>query len=1116
MNSSQQLPRLLLCLIATGCLYLPSMGERSFADEVIYFVMTDRFENGDASNDTGNFNPGTVRGVHGFDPTDTEYYHGGDFAGLRQRLDYIQGLGASAIWVTPVMGNKPVQHGTAAYHGYWITDFLNVDAHLGTNAEFKAFVEDAHARGIRVILDIVANHTADVIYFAEGQYDYRNKGTWPYLDANGFAFDDAGFAASGITDPVFPELSANSFPYTPQVPLSELTIKNPSWLNDPTFYHNRGNSNFSGESSLYGDFYGLDDLFTEQGAVLDGMLDIFSHWIREYRLDGFRVDTVKHVNLSFWKRFGERLREVAREEGIEHFFLFGEVYDGDVPFVSAFSTTGSLDANLDFGLAFALREFISQGGSASSVKSYLNLDDLHTDADSTALAQPTFLGNHDMGRWAGFLRQDNPTTAESTLISLWKTGYALLFFLRGQPVIYYGDEQGFVGAGGYSAAREDMLPSQAAVYMASNLMGTFRTPTSANFYTDHPMYVALSEMAAFYHAEPVLRHGAFKVLDVADNRTLAFTRYDPHTGEEFLIAANANRSQPVTLSLPVLPGNETSTYTTVYDSEEPATGSFNATQGAINLTVGPHRVVVLKADNPVSAGNTAIESVTFYRLESGDLMEGGNRSRDGQVFPLRPRIEIRITADRDPFVSLDLILSDGSRLPLGTDPAPPYRFYPDLSELPDGSQFTLEATATVGTSSLKASVEALEWNGAPLGDDVVVHFNPGATDGSEWRLVAEGPGLNGGSVTEVPFCLTTDFGWAAIISPQDKSEPLQIQIIRGSGTTLGVDRQFYGGHTIIPSRTPQVFSLFGYPRLYFREAEATGKFTIIVPDIEGTSAEVRLRFGDGTQSPWLSAVAQSGNTRTFIWEASLEGDDAYWNTACSLEVKVDGNLLPANLSFLPAAGSTWRANLETGSLHRPGTSTPGSARLHYHRPGGDYGDSSSSDYNDYWGLHVWNGSAVGTTWTQPLKPAGSDAFGIYFDIPLQPGATQVNYILHRGNIKDPGPDQQLDIDASGPEVWQQTGADSSSPYILDTSPVRPSGYPASLSEARARAFSLQPSGSTWTLSVETVPGRLYTLEASKGLNLWSTMNEPFEGDGASWDIPIGDPEGLNWLRMKIE
>src|SRR5690242_9038246 len=140
-------------------------------DEVVYFVLPDRFANGDAANDRGGL--GADRLVSGFDPTHKGFYHGGDLRGLTSRLDYIQGLGATAIWLGPIYKNKAVQGGpgqeSAGYHGYWITDFTHVDPHFGSDADLHAFVDAAHARGMKVYLDIITNHTADVIQYRECQ-----------------------------------------------------------------------------------------------------------------------------------------------------------------------------------------------------------------------------------------------------------------------------------------------------------------------------------------------------------------------------------------------------------------------------------------------------------------------------------------------------------------------------------------------------------------------------------------------------------------------------------------------------------------------------------------------------------------------------------------------------------------------------------------------------------------------------------------------------------------------------------------------------------------------------------------------------------------------------------
>ena len=132
----------------------------------------------------------------------------------------------------------------------------------------------------------------------------------------------------------------------------------PAWLNDPTLYHNRGDSTFSGENSEYGDFVGLDDLFTENHKVVTGMEDIYNAWV-DLGIDGFRIDTVKHVNLEFWQQFSPAVLAHARERGNDDFFMFGEVYDANPAYMSTFTTAGKLPATLDFGFQNAAQQFVA-------------------------------------------------------------------------------------------------------------------------------------------------------------------------------------------------------------------------------------------------------------------------------------------------------------------------------------------------------------------------------------------------------------------------------------------------------------------------------------------------------------------------------------------------------------------------------------------------------------------------------------------------------------------------------------------------------------------------------------------------------------------------------------
>ncbi|HPK12537.1 MAG TPA: alpha-amylase family glycosyl hydrolase, partial [Phycicoccus elongatus] len=318
----------------------------SLTKERFYFVMADRFANGNTTNDNGGLTGGKL--TTGFDPSDKAFYHGGDLAGITQKLDYIKGMGTTAIWLTPSFKNKPVQgkpgEESAGYHGYWITDFTQIDPHLGTNADMKALIDAAHKKGMKVFFDIITNHTADVIDYREGAYSYRSKKNYPYKDSSGTAFDDRDYV-----NKTFPAMDpATSFPYTPFLHAGDENAKTPAWLNDVNLYHNRGDSTFAGESSTYGDFIGLDDLFTERPEVVSGMGDIYKTWV-DFGIDGFRIDTVKHVNLEFWQKFIPDILGEAKRIKNDDFFAFGEVYDGNPEAMSQFTTAGKLQATLDFG-----------------------------------------------------------------------------------------------------------------------------------------------------------------------------------------------------------------------------------------------------------------------------------------------------------------------------------------------------------------------------------------------------------------------------------------------------------------------------------------------------------------------------------------------------------------------------------------------------------------------------------------------------------------------------------------------------------------------------------------------------------------------------------------------
>lgn len=554
-------------------------------DEVLYFLLPDRFENGDTANDRGGLKGDRL--VTGFDPTAKGFYHGGDLKGLRARLDYVEALGATAIWVGPIFKNKPVQgpkgQESAGYHGYWVTDFTIVDPHLGTDADFKALVDAAHARGIKVYMDIIVNHTADVIQYREcGDCTYRSRAEFPYGRKGGVAGAaiNNGFAGDDIRTPEnFAKLTRPDYAYTPFVPAAERQVKVPAWLNDPIYYHNRGNSTFAGESSTMGDFVGLDDVFTEHPRVIAGMIEIFGSWIDRFGIDGFRIDTARHVNPEFWAAFVPAIQARAKAKGIPNFHIFGEVADPDTSALARHTRVDKLPTVLDFAFARTVNAVSAGEVGTDKLAAVFAADPLYEGGEATARRLPTFIGNHDQGRAAFFIRKANPNASAEELLARDRLAHAMLLLLRGAPTIYSGDEQGFVGDGDDQNAREDMFASKVAVYNDNRLLGTTRTNAVANFDTDHPLFREIATLAKLRRAHPALTRGR-QVLRFAGEKPglFAVSRFDPVTGGEILIAFNSS-PQPWTGNVEVEAGS------TTFASLAGACPATAAAPGSVTLTL---------------------------------------------------------------------------------------------------------------------------------------------------------------------------------------------------------------------------------------------------------------------------------------------------------------------------------------------------------------------------------------------------------------------------------------------------------------------------------------------------------------------------------------------------
>ncbi|MFD7163082.1 pullulanase-type alpha-1,6-glucosidase [Streptomyces violascens] len=680
--------------------------------EQFYFVLPDRFANGDTSNDRGGLTGSRLD--TGYDPTDKGFYQGGDLKGLTQKLDYIKGLGTTAIWLAPIFKNKPVQgtgkDASAGYHGYWITDFTQVDPHFGTNADLTKLIAGAHAKGMKVFFDVITNHTADTVDYAEKQYGYRPKGAYPYLDTSGRPFDDR----AGMK-----KVDSHSFPYTPVVKEKKV----PAWLNDPTMYHNRGDSTFAGESAEYGDFSGLDDLWTERPEVVSGMEQIYEKWVHDFAVDGFRIDTVKHVDLDFWTQWATALDAYAKKRGRPDFFMFGEVYSADTAVTSPYVTRGRLDATLDFPFQDAARQYASQGAPATKLASLFADDYRYTTDKANAYEQVTFLGNHDMGRIGTFLKQDHPGASDAELLQRDRLAHELMFFSRGNPVVYYGDEQGFTGAGGDKDARQTMFASKVPDYLDDDELGTDRTHASDAYDPTHPLYRTIAGLSRLTKANPALRDGV-QTERYAKDSVYAFSRTDAKTRTEYVAAVNS-ATEPKTVSVPT--GSADANFVVLYGGSGTVRSRSDAT---VEVTVPALSSLVLKAAAPLPAP-AAKPAITLKAPAPGAT---------GTV-----KVSADVSGGQLDRVVFAAQSGNGKWQTLGSADHAPYKVtqYLDLAAGTPVRYKAVVVDSTGRTASALASTTAGQ-NPPPAKptavarDYAVVHYKRPAGDYDGWQLKADG------------------------------------------------------------------------------------------------------------------------------------------------------------------------------------------------------------------------------------------------------------------------------------------------------------------------------------------------------------------------------------------
>ena len=463
-------------------------------DEIIYQIFVDRFADGDPNN---NFN---------VDRTAMGSYHGGDWQGIIDKLDYLEALGVTTLWISPVVKNIESDAGFGSYHGYWTQNFLEVNPHFGDLAKLRELVDACHARNVKVILDIVTNHIGQLFYYdinGNGQPDdffiggggqaYGSQNTdfsanmtrtseWdPDYDSRGIqAFTSLGESGPSPIEWIYmPELNR-----TPPEPPE---FANPDWYNrrgrvtvwrfeqeacqhvtglaDPGYWWDVPECRaYIREQEIRGDFPGgLKDLDTTRQDVRDGLFRVFAYWIETAGFDGFRIDTLKHVEHEFWQDFCPRIRQHAKSLGKENFFMFGEAFDGHDELLGSYTGDEQVDSVFYFSQKYDVYEGVFiYGGPTSQMETLFDNRQLNypdtanvdgpTDSQGIPLSPRSmlvnFIDNHDVGRFR-YLYNDL------------RAHHSALFYLLTQdgiPCIYYGTEQGFNG-GNDPANREDLWTS---------------------------------------------------------------------------------------------------------------------------------------------------------------------------------------------------------------------------------------------------------------------------------------------------------------------------------------------------------------------------------------------------------------------------------------------------------------------------------------------------------------------------------------------------------------------------------------------------------------------------------------------------------------------------------
>jgi alpha-amylase len=465
----------------------PLAGSRPWSDEVVYFALVDRFANGDPTNDV-KVNP-AAKGA----------FHGGDLRGLTAHLDDIAWLGATAVWVNPLVKNIDGYVSGAGfpdwgYHGYWADDFLSLDPRFGTEADLRAFVEACHARGIRVLLDVVYNHP--------------------------------GYDSQYLSNP-----------------------RTRDWLRS-------GAHGGCGDDDLTSCLAGLPDWKTERPEVADFLLSAQIGWARRFGIDGFRLDTVKHVDHPFWQEHRRRTRQALGKD----FFLLGEVWGGDALVLDPWFEPDELDAGFDFGFQGSVVGYLLGRGRTVAFDRYLL--SRHKVRSGHQLAH--FLSSHDVTGALQLLGGDRDLFLQAAVLQ---------FTTFGIPVVYYGEEVGRK-SGDWPENRSDMPWGDRDILPGRGL------PRDEALREDYRRLIAVRR------AHPALSRGSHAGLVTAGD-PYVFVRRDPASGDAVVVAVNRGKERAsATFPAPVDWGRAA-------PSVLFGTGEVGRKEDLVTLSIEPRKALIL-------------------------------------------------------------------------------------------------------------------------------------------------------------------------------------------------------------------------------------------------------------------------------------------------------------------------------------------------------------------------------------------------------------------------------------------------------------------------------------------------------------------------------------------